>query len=191
LSPANLKTLFEHMGWPIPGDKSSMEKLDGELKGGTFILSAKLDDDQIAKLKLKSPDGSFDSGAEVDLEFEKIGTFECHRFELPNRKGKGFRRELRFKATFPAKCQDALTNLESYMARTDNARGTLKVRYLPEPPKQGEIKLDEAQGELEIGGVVATEEQREATAAIPIETGTLASARVMGAKRGRLAKEAN
>src|ERR1041384_134281 len=112
LTPKNLDVLFQHMGWQVPGDSASLEKLDGKLRGGHFILTAKIDDE--LRLKLKSKNGEVDMDAEVDLEYSEISDFQCHRFEIEGRKKKGFRRELRFKATFPPKCPDALANLENY-----------------------------------------------------------------------------
>lgn len=188
----NIEQLFTHMGWQIPGETSSMEKLDGRLKDGNLIFTAKLDDETVSKLKLKSPDGHFDSEFQVDLEFKQIDSFACHRFEREGHKGgnkgKGFRRELRFTCTFGPRCEDAAANLEAYMMRTDNARGTLQVKYLIEE-KQGELNLtDDKQESLVPDDVEATEEQIEATK--EIETGTLASSRQMGGRRGRLADKA-
>ncbi len=106
--------LFERMGWTIAGDKTSMEKLDGTLLGGKLILASK--DKLVA--------------AEVDLDFKKLTGFSLNRLELEGRKGKGFRRELRFKVSFD--CEDGCSRLESYMMATDNASGSLQVSYLPE-----------------------------------------------------------
>jgi hypothetical protein len=36
-----LDALFAKMGWDVPGEKTAMEKLDGKLSGGNFILTAK------------------------------------------------------------------------------------------------------------------------------------------------------
>ncbi len=128
---AGLEKLFEIMGWDIPGNKTTLEKLEGKLDGGHFILTAK---DKLVD-------------AEVDIEFVAIKGFECHRFELEGRKKKGFRRELRFAVSF--KCVDGCANLESYMMRTDNARGTLKVSYLKEAVQEEIPMEDDKQGVLD------------------------------------------
>lgn len=171
--PKDIEKLFQVMGWDIPGEKTVSEDLEGKLKGGHLILTPKLDKDEL--LKVKSPDGKVNTDAEVDIEFEDISSFKCLRLELEGRKGKGFRRELRFEAKF--KCEDGAANLESYMMRTSNARGSLKVTYYTEPV-QTEIKLDDEQ---------ITFDDKASKMADAAEVGTLASARQMGEKRGRLA----
>ena len=115
LSPQSIKVIFQHFGWEVPGDKSSLEKFDGKLEGGSFILNAK---DKLV------------SGG-VDIDYVACNSFACHRFELEGRKKKGFRRELRFTVTF--KQQDACALLESYMMTTDNARGVLQLSYVEQP----------------------------------------------------------
>ncbi len=109
-----------------------MEKLDGVLKGGKLILTSK---DKLVD-------------AEVDLGFIKLTGFSVNRFELEGRKGKGFRRELRFKVTFES--EDGCSRLESYMMACDNARGSLQVQYF----QQAE--------QIEIADVQQTDEQRQA-----------------------------
>lgn len=109
-----LDALFSKMGWDTPGEKTAMEKLDGKLSGGNFILTAK--------------DKLID--AEIDIAYVSVTDFACHRFELEGRKKKGFRRELRFSVSFVE--EDACGKLESYMMTSDNARGSLKVVYYPE-----------------------------------------------------------
>lgn len=136
---ADCAELFERMGWLTPENRCSRKNLDGVLSGGYFILSCQ---DKLVD-------------AEVNIEFQSIKGFECHRFELEGRKKKGFRRELRFRATF--KCQDGAANLESYQIRTANSRGSLKVVYLKEQETPG---VDENQ--LQIPEVIATDEQRSA-----------------------------
>ena len=123
----NLKAICQAMGWVIPGHKTTMERLEGKLKGGSFILTSK---DKL-------------SDAEIDIEFKETKGFELHRLELKGRgrKGEGFRHELRFNSSF--ECEDGAANLESYMMRTDNAKGQLKITYYPEAvqtelPMQGE-----------------------------------------------------
>src|SRR5580658_5020250 len=70
LNDKSMKTLFESMGWDIPGVKSSLEKLDGKLEGGTILLKA-----NATGLKVKSPDGGIDTDAEVDLEYKSVTDF--------------------------------------------------------------------------------------------------------------------
>lgn len=180
MSAKSMDVLFPHMGWDIPGDKSSLEKLDGKLKGGHFILTAKADDE---KLKVKSQDGSVNLEMEIDIEFGEITDFQCVRLELEGRKKKGFRRELRFKATFAEKCEDAAANLEAYMMRSGNSRGTLKVTYFVDP-EQITMSHDESQSSLVPDDVTATGEQ--AAAVAELGGNTLASARQAGEKRSRL-----
>jgi hypothetical protein len=132
--------LFKRMGWSVPGEKVSMEKLDGSLSGGHFILTS--------QNKLVD--------AEVEIAFGKMGGFSVHRFELEGKKKKGFRRELRFKSTF--ELEDGCALLESYMMRSDNARGTLQVTYLKEPVQ---TTIDDS-AQLSIPDVEATEEQKAA-----------------------------
>lgn len=150
-----MEKLFRAMGWELPGEKSSMEKLDGKLIGGHFILTGDVDPE---RLKVKSPDKKLDTGAEVECEFGTINTFACHRLELVGRKKKGFRRELRFKASLND--PDAMGKLEAYMEATGDGRGKLKVSYLPEPEQTTipEVTAPDQQEVLE--GVVEEIRQR-------------------------------
>lgn len=130
--PKGFEALFTLLGWDVPGDKTISESLEGKLEDGTLVLTSK--------------DKLID--AEVSIDFKTITAFACKRLELEGRKGKGFRRELRFKATF--KHVDGCALLEGYMMRCDNARGSLKVTYL-EQPVQTEIPHDEEQLEIKGG----------------------------------------
>jgi hypothetical protein len=125
--------LFERMDWQVPGDTTTEQGLEGKLEGGNFILTA--------KDKLVS--------AEVDISFKEIRSFKCHRFEIKKHKGKGYRRELRFTATFDATEPTACAKLEGYQFACDNAMGSLKVNYVIQP-EQTSIDIQ------------ATDEQRQA-----------------------------
>jgi len=151
--------LFEKMGWSIPGEKTKSEKLEGKFEGGSLIHQAS--------------DKLID--AQYDIAYISLSDFEMIRLQIEGKKKKGFRRELRFKATF--KEQDACAKLEAYMFESDNARGPLKVTYYPE---QVQEVID-----------LSSDESRQAVLDDGEETGTLASARQMCAKRGRLNPEAN
>jgi len=151
------------MGWDVPGAKTTSENLEGKLEGGHLILTSR--------------DKLID--AEVDIEFSTITKFACHRFELEGKKGKGFRRELRFEVKF--KRGDGATRLENYMMWTDNARGVLKVTYLLEPVEQ-QMPLDDSQMSTP-DDVTASLEQQEAVK--DLGDNTLASSRQIG-KRGKL-----
>lgn len=103
--------LFQTLGWELPEEHCSFKRFDTVLRGGYFVLSSR---DKLVDV-------------EVDIEFTEISGFECHRIEGRKKS----RRELRFKAAF--KCEDGAANLESYMVRTNNARGSLKVVYVKDP----------------------------------------------------------
>ncbi len=139
---SGLEALCKKMGWNMPGDKTTLERLEGKLLGGQLVFSCQ--------------DKLID--AEIDIEYKELSGFELHRLELEQRKGKGFRRELRFSGTF--KCVDGAANFESYMTRTNNSRGTLKVTYLKQEV-QDALALND--GQLNIpDDVHATTEQRKA-----------------------------
>lgn len=108
-----MEALFEHMGWALPGETTTVESFATKLKGGNFIFTSK------EKLVDR----------EIDIAFVEIKGFTCHRFEITGRKKKGFRRELRFDMTFQA--PGTAAEVESYMEQV-GAEGTLKVRHLPE-----------------------------------------------------------
>ena len=110
--------LFERMGWQVPEDKTMRLNLEGKLEGGHFVLTSK---DKLVD-------------AEIELGFKAMSGFHVIRMELEGRKGKGFRRELRFDVTFEE--VDALARLESYMMTCDNAYGSLGVKYLAEPVQE-------------------------------------------------------
>lgn len=122
---AGLEALCKKMGWSMPGDKTTLEKFEGKLVGGHLVLNCQ--------------DRLVDAG--LDIEYGEIKGFELHRLELEGRKKKGFRRELRFSGTF--KCIDGAANFESYMMRTANARGVLKVTYLKEEVQEN-LPIDDA-----------------------------------------------
>ena len=124
--------LFDAMDWQVPDDHVTAQSLEGKLEGGSFTMTSKGE---------KLVDG------EVEIDFGTISGFKCLRMELEGRKGKGFRRELRFEATL--KSEDGLALMESYMRETDNARGVLTVNYRKEPVQQtlpeddSQLKLDD------------------------------------------------
>ncbi len=142
-----LDALFGRMGWDVPGEKTAMEKLDGKLSGGNFILTAK---DKLIE-------------AEVDVAYVTVTDFACHRFEIEGRKKKGFRRELRFSVSFTE--DDACAKLENYMMTSDNARGSLKVVYYPEQVQEDlDLSSDEArqavlEGTADESGTLASARQ--------------------------------
>jgi hypothetical protein len=141
---STLDSLCKKMGWEMPHEKQSFERLDGEFKGGHLTLSCS---------------GKLTKDVDVDIEYLKIKGFELHRLELVGRKGKGFRRELRFQGTF--ECEDGAANIESYMMRSGNAPGTLRITYLKEQIQEN-LPLSDESSQLNIPDVHATEEQREA-----------------------------
>lgn len=141
---SSLEQICKKMGWPMPGEKSSLERLDGEFKGGHLTLTCS---------------GKLIKDVDVDIEYLKIKGFELHRLELVGRKGKGFRRELRFSGTF--ECEDGAANIESYMMRSGNAAGTLRITYLKEQVQTDLPLADDKQVSIP-DDVMATDEQREA-----------------------------
>lgn len=164
--PKGFEKLFDLMGWDVPGDKTMSEKLEGKFEGGHIILTSK---DKLVE-------------AEVDIEYVSITDFQCLRMELEGRKGKGFRRELRFNVKFKDETTCAL--LEAYQFKCDNARGSLKVTYLVEPVQTTLVPEDV---EAPIESPMFADQIDEIKA--KLESKTLASAREMGAKRGRLSDE--
>ena len=108
------ENLFEMQGWQIPGDKTTLQGLEGKLTDGHFILSSR---DKLIP-------------AEVDLKFKSVTGFQLLRLELEGRKGKGFRRELRFTVTFEE--VDGCAKLESFMMKAPGSSGSLKITYLRE-----------------------------------------------------------
>jgi hypothetical protein len=122
----DLPALCERMGWQEPGEKTTLENLEGKMLGGNLSL--------VCQDKLID--------ADVDMPYKSINAFALHRLELEGRKGKGFRRELRFNGTFDA--PDGCALMESYMQRTANARGTLTITFMKEEVQEN-LPLTEAQ----------------------------------------------
>ena len=149
LAPRSISKLFNHLEWTLPGDTSSLDSFDTKLKGGNFILTCEAEETIVAKSK----NGKVNTSAEVDIEYLEANSFQVQRLEIEGRKGKGFRRELRFTVKF--KQDDGCALLESYMSQTGSRRGTLRLKYLPEP----------VQGTMP----EATDEQRQAALEIPTE----------------------
>jgi hypothetical protein len=147
LANKSIPKLFKHLDWQLPGETSSLDSFDTKLAGGNFILTAEQDD----TMEAKSRNGKVNTRAEVDIEYVQASSFQVLRMEIEGRKGKGFRRELRLAVKF--KQDDGCALLEAYMMTTGQRRGTLRLRYLPEP----------VQAVIE-----ATDEQRQA--ALKIET---------------------
>lgn len=108
------EVLFEQQGWQIPGDKTTLQGLQGKLTDGHFILSSR---DKLIP-------------AEVELAFKSVTGFQLLRLELDGLKGKGFRRELRFSVTFEE--IDGCAKLEAFMMRAPGSSGSLKITYLRE-----------------------------------------------------------
>ena len=125
--PKQLDSLCRKMGWQVPDDKTTEQGLEGKLEGGSIVL---LCDTNIGK------------AVEIDMPFKAISGFKLLRLELEQKKGKGFRRELRFNGTFDY--AEGAATFESYMNRTANTEGTLTVTYLKENV-QTAIELTEAQ----------------------------------------------
>ena len=144
LTEKNMRTLFEHMEWREPGERTSLEKLDGKLVGGHLVLNPKLSADQ--KLAIKSKDGAVDPESEMEIGYDTMTDFQCLRLELEGRKGKGFRHELRFTVKFHK--ETTCSEIELYQFRTDNAEGGLTVTYEKEP-EQGEIPYVKADPEVQ------------------------------------------
>lgn len=134
--------LFDAMDWQVPDDHVTAQSLEGKLEGGSFFMTSKGE---------KLVDG------EVEIDFGTITGFKCLRMELEGRKGKGFRRELRFSATL--KSDDGLALIESYMLATDNARGVLTINYRKEPVQQTIPETDEAQMKLDDERAAATSKE--------------------------------
>lgn len=95
-----------------------------------------------------------------DLEISEISKFESVRLEIEGKKGKGHRTELRFVVEFGD--QRGAAKLEKYMvSAAGDSKASLKVSYTPEPV-QGELLVDDSQGELE--EIVQDAKRRRATA---------------------------
>ncbi len=135
--------VFSEMGWELPSARTRIQDLDGSLEGGYFVLTPSR-----AALSLRSQDRTVDTDAEVNIEYVAMTSFKCCRVPNEDPSKPGTRLELRFISTF--KCADGAANLEAYMTRTGNARGSLRVAYL-RPPEQ-----------VVIPDIEATNEQRQA-----------------------------
>ena len=123
---AKLDELCKKMKWQIPDEHTTLQQLEGKLHGGSFVI--KVND------KL--------SDAECELAFKVINSFAIHRLEIEGRKGKGFRRELRFNGVTEE--LEACAAIESYMGRIGASTGEMMVSFLKEEV-QPELPLTEAQ----------------------------------------------
>ena len=148
LANKSISKLFRHLDWQMPGDTSSLDSFDTKLAGGNFILTAEAEE----TIETESKNGKVNSRAEVDIDYIQASGFQVQRLEIEGRKGKGFRRELRLTVKF--KQDDGCALLEAYMMTTGSRKGTLRLRYMPEP----------VQSTIE-----ATDEQRQAALDIPTE----------------------
>lgn len=137
------ESLFGALGWQVPATTTMLEKIEGTLHDGHLILTSK---DKLLDL-------------EIDIKFETIKDFACHRLELEGRKKKGFRCELRFSVKYT--CVDGATQCEHYMNTIPGAVGSLKISY-PKEAVQETMQLDDQQTNLIPEGVHASPEQREA-----------------------------
>jgi len=121
-----LEALCKKMSWQLPDDHTTLQQLEGTLHGGSFVMRV---NDKL-------------SDAEVELPFKSMNAFAIHRLEIEGRKGKGFRRELRFNGV--TEDETACASIESYMGRIGTSTGELTVGYLKEEV-QPELPLTEAQ----------------------------------------------
>jgi hypothetical protein len=126
--PSILSALCKKMSWQVPDIKTTKQGLEGKLQGGHFTLLC---------------DTNIGQPFEIEIPFKIINGFEILRLELEAKKGKGFRRELRFSGTFDS--PEGAATFESYMNRTANAEGTLTVSYLKEATQPELEGLTEAQ----------------------------------------------
>ena len=120
-----LTDLCKRMKWPMPGDKATLEKFEDKLIGGHLVLKAM---DQMTDF-------------EIDLEYKEIKGFEIHRLELEGRKGKGFRRELRFSGIF--ECPDGAANFEAFMMNSKESKGNLTITFQREQVQENLPLTDE------------------------------------------------
>lgn len=123
-----LEQLCKKLKWQVPYENTTEQGLDGKLEGGNLNLLCET---------------TLNKNVEINMPYKTIGSFKLHRLELIGKKGKGFRRELRFNGTFDDTTGAAA--FESYMTRTGNSEGVLTVTYLKEEAVQPDLPLTEAQ----------------------------------------------
>jgi hypothetical protein len=121
-----LEALCKRMAWQVPDEHTVLQNLEGKFLGGSLVMRC---NDKLVD-------------AEAELPYKSITGFAIHRLELEGRKGKGFRRELRFNGTFDY--QEGCAVIESYMNRIGSATGELTITYLKEEV-QPDLPLTEAQ----------------------------------------------
>ncbi len=122
-----LEALCSKMSWQLPDDHTTLQQLEGKLHGGHFVI----------RVNDKLSDAEW-----IELPFKTINGFAIHRLEIEGRKGKGFRRELRFNGV--TEDPEACASIESYMNRIGTSTGELTVSYLKEEI-QPDLPLTEAQ----------------------------------------------
>lgn len=86
------------MGWEEPHEKETISSLEGELSATRLILTPSQKELQMHA---------------IDVEVSKVSGFKCVRLELEGQRGNGYRRELRFEASFSA--AEIAGKLEQYL----------------------------------------------------------------------------
>lgn len=123
------KSVAKAMEWgeqELP-DKASGIKMDGKLAGGTFSLAPR-----------QGAQGVLDGIAPAELEcgLGSCGHFQIVRREIEQSRGKGFRRELRFKVT--SSDVDASAKAEAWLTTIGETKGTLKLNYAAKATSAGD-----------------------------------------------------
>jgi hypothetical protein len=122
----NLEELCRRMNWQVPNEHTTLQQLEGKFNGGSFVIRV---NDKL-------------SDAECELAYKTINAFAIHRLEIEGRKGKGFRRELRFNGS--TEDPEACAAIESYMGRIGTSTGEMTVSFLKEEV-QPELPLADPQ----------------------------------------------
>ena len=98
--------------WGALPDTAIGCKMDGELSGGSLVLTPK-------EMGLRP--------SELACDFATLGHFEVLRLETENSRGKGHRSEVRFVVKFGGK--DVAGKAEGWLVKIGEGKGSLSVNY--------------------------------------------------------------
>ncbi len=128
----------KHLEWGDLPDGSKKSAMDGQLAGGSFVLSPQQGKQMAIKETL--PD-------ELSANLLTCGGFVITRMNLEGTKGKGFRRKITFALKSPD--EDAAAKAEGWLTSVGDLKASLSVSYSSKESGKPEESDDDEEGDEE------------------------------------------
>ncbi len=111
-------SVVKHLKWGDLPDAAKKAPMDGQLAGGSFVLSPK----QAAQQQIEGtlPD-------EMQAAVLTVGNFVITRLQIDGSRGKGVKRRINF--VLKSADQDAAAKAEAWLTMAGDTKGSLRVEY--------------------------------------------------------------